>query len=208
MSIGLLCDYLEADEVGIKLTAEELGIDIAYIPFRKVSVGISNDGYRLRSKGNDYSKILGEVEAVLNRTQSKNRRLVAATLLEAMDKCAINPLQVEFLCFSKLRTLITFLKNDIKTPKTVFIPCDSHEATKDGGEIHNEEDIADLIQQEIGDKMVVIKPDAGTHGREIKLAKNREGLLEMLKEIKPSTINPVGVLAQELVQKWFYDLRI
>jgi glutathione synthase/RimK-type ligase-like ATP-grasp enzyme len=208
MTIGLLCDYLEADEIGIKLTAEELGIDIAYIPFRKVSIGISNDGFKLRSKRNNYSEILGEVEAVLNRTQSKNRRVVAATLLEAMDKCAINPLHVEFLCFSKLRTLLTFLKNDIKTPKTVFIPCDPHEVTKDGAEIHNEGDIADLMQHEIGDKMVVIKPDAGTHGREIKLAKNREELLEMLREIKPSTINPVGVLAQELVQKWFYDLRI
>jgi len=30
----------------------------------------------------------------------------------------------------------------------------------------------------------------------------------ILGEVRPSIINPVGVLTQELIQKWFYDLRI
>ena len=55
---------------------------------------------------------------------------------------------------------------------------------------------------------IVIKPDAGTHGKNVQLAKNRDYLVTILKEIHPSIINPVGVLAQKLVQKWFYDLRI
>ncbi|MEM2546479.1 MAG: hypothetical protein QXM37_02490, partial [Candidatus Bathyarchaeia archaeon] len=209
MAIGLLCDYVETDEMGIKLTAKELGIDIVYIPFRKVSIGIGEDGsYNFKSKGNDYSRILKEVEVVLNRAQSKNRRLIAASFLETVDKHAINPLRIEFLCFSKFRVLLCLLKGGIKVPKTVFIPCDSHEFTKDGHEIRNEEHIADLVQLEISDEMLVVKPDAGTHGKEVRLVKGREELIGVLKKIKPSIINPVGVLAQKFVQKWFYDLRI
>jgi len=54
----------------------------------------------------------------------------------------------------------------------------------------------------------VIKPDAGTHGKNVRLAKERTDLLTILGDTEPSIINPIGVLAQKLVQKWFYDLRI
>ena len=77
----------------------------------------------------------------------------------------------------------------------------------DGREIHNEEDIADLLENELVNN-IVVKPDAGTHGKSVKLAKEREELVKILREVEPSIINPVGVLAQNLVQKWFYDLRI
>jgi len=40
------------------------------------------------------------------------------------------------------------------------------------------------------------------------LAKNNEELIANIKAMKPSIINPVGVVAQEVVEKWFYDLRI
>lgn len=208
MSIGLLCDYLETDELGIKLTAEELDIDLTYIPFRKISIKIGDNGYKIRSKGSDHSETLKNVKVVLNRTQSKNRRLMAASLLEALDKPAINPLPVEFICFSKVRTLLFLHKNGVKIPKTIFIPCEPREKTKNGNEIHNEEEIADLIQHELGENWIVIKPDAGTHGKGIELAKNRGELLKALEKIEPSIINPSGVLAQEFVQKWFYDMRI
>ena len=55
---------------------------------------------------------------------------------------------------------------------------------------------------------VVIKPDAGTHGKGIVLSKNREELVANIKQTEPSIINPVGIVAQELIEKWFYDLRI
>ena len=42
----------------------------------------------------------------------------------------------------------------------------------------------------------------------IMLSQNREELEANIKETKPTIINPIGVVAQELVQKWFYDLRI
>ena len=42
----------------------------------------------------------------------------------------------------------------------------------------------------------------------IMLGKNYEELLANIQETKPSIINPIGVVAQELIQKWFYDLRI
>ena len=80
---------------------------------------------------------------------------------------------------------------------------------KNGREIHNEKDIADLFEQEIPlEEGIVIKADAGTHGKMIMLSQNREELEASIKETKPSIINPIGVVAQELVQKWFYDLRI
>jgi glutathione synthase/RimK-type ligase-like ATP-grasp enzyme len=208
MSIGIVYERSETDEMGIKLTARELGIDLAYIPFRKVSVRLDSDGYSIRSKGKTYSKVIEDVDAVLNRVQSKNRRLFAVSILEAFGKYVINPLRVEFVCHSKLRTLLHFWKEGINTPRTVYVPCDSHENTMNGSEIHNEEEIADLIEQELGNREVVIKPDAGTHGKEVKLAKDRGELLRILGETEPSIINPVGILAQKLVQKWFYDLRI
>ena len=208
MSIGILYERSETDEMGIHLTAKELGIDLAYIPFRKVSVRLDRDGYSIRSKGKTYSNVIEEVHVILNRAQSKNRRLFATNLFDALGKYVINPPRVEFICYSKLRTILHFWKEGIKTPRTVYVPCDSHEPTLDGSVIHNEEEIADLIEQELGNGDIVIKPDAGTHGKEVKLAKAREDLLKILGETEPSIINPVGILAQKLVQKWFYDLRI
>ena len=54
----------------------------------------------------------------------------------------------------------------------------------------------------------MIKPDAGTHGNKIVLSKNREQLITNIQETNPSITNPVGIIAQELIRKWFYDLRI
>jgi len=80
---------------------------------------------------------------------------------------------------------------------------------KNGKEIHNEKDIADLFQEEIAlDEGIVIKADAGTHGKMIMLSKNQNELIANIQETKPTIINPIGVVAQELIQKWFYDLRI
>ncbi len=208
MSIGILYERSETDEMGIKLTAEELGIDLEYIPFRKISIRIDKNGYSFKSKGKNYSNVIEDISVVLNRTQSKNRRLFATYLLETFGKHVINPSPVEFVCYSKLRTLLHFWVEGIGIPNTAYVPCDSHETTKDGNEIYNEEEIADLIEQELGNGEIVIKPDAGTHGRMVSLAKNRKELLMNIQEVKPSIINPVGILAQEFVQKWFYDLRI
>ena len=208
MSIAIVYERSETDEMGIKLTAEKLGINLIYIPFRKVSVKLNENGYSVKSLGKNYSKTIESVSVILNRTQSKNRRLVAANIFEAFGKHVINTSHIEFGCYSKLRTLLRFWKAGIKTPVTVYVPCDPHEPTKGGTEIHNEKEIADLIQQELGSGDVVIKPDAGTHGTGVKLAKGKDDLIMILDEVKPSIINPIGVLSQELVQKWFYDLRI
>jgi len=202
MSIGILYERSETDEMGIKLTAEELGINLVYIPFRKVAIRLDEDGYSVRSKGKNYSKTLEDVTVVLNRAQSKNRRFLAANVLEAFGKTVINPSPVEYVCFSKLRTLLHFWKAGIKTPRTVYVPCDSREPTADGDEIRNEEEIANLMQQELGNENIVIKPDAGTHGKNVRLARERNDLLTILRETEPSITNPVGILAQKLVQKW------
>jgi glutathione synthase/RimK-type ligase-like ATP-grasp enzyme len=209
MSIALLYERSENDEMGIKLTAEKMGISLTYIPFRKIALSIHKNGYNAKTKGKDYSNTVKDTAVVLNRAQSKNRRLFAAHAMEILGKKVINPTSTEFVCYSKLRTLMHFWAEGIPIPKTVYVPCDAYDTTKDGKEIHNEEDIADLLQNEIASgEGIVIKPDAGTHGKMILLSKNREELVANIRETKPSIINPVGILAQEYIQKWFYDLRI
>src|SRR3989304_138586 len=209
MSIALLYERSENDENGIKLTAEKLGVNLTFIPFRKIAISISKNGYSAKTKGKDYSSTIKDVAVVLNRAQSKNRRLMASYVMEMFGKKTLNSSQIEFICYSKLRTLLHFWAEGIPIPKTVYVPCDPYDTTKDGKEIHNEEDIADLFQDDIAlDEGIVIKPDAGTHGKMIMLSKNREELVANIRETKPSIINPVGIVAQEFVKKWFYDLRI
>ena len=209
MSIALLYERSETDELGIKQTAEQLGIKLEFIPFRKIALAFSKDGYSFKTKGKDYTDIIKNVGVVLNRAQSKNRRLFASHIMETFGKKAINPSSIEFECYSKLRTLLHFWAWGIPIPKTVYVPCDAVDITRDGREIHNEPDIANLLQDEIAlNEGIVVKPDAGTHGKGIILAKNREELVANIQTTKSSITNPVGILAQELVKKWFYDLRI
>lgn len=209
MSIALLYERSENDENGIKLTAQELGIDLTFIPFRKIALSISNDGFSANTKGKDYTQIIQNTSVVLNRAQSKNRRLQASYIMEQLGKKTLNSSQSEFVCYSKLRTLLNLHKAGIPIPKTVFVPCDATDIMKNGREIHNEKDIADLFEHEIPlSEGIVIKADSGTHGKMIMLSQNREELEANIKETKPTIINPIGVVAQALVQKWFYDLRI
>lgn len=209
MSIALLYERSEADENGIKLTAEQLGINLTYLPFRKIAFSIGKNGFTAKTKGKDYTDTIKDVAVVLNRAQSKNRRLQASYIMELLGKKTLNTSQVEFICYSKLRTLLHFWAEGLPIPKTVYVPCDATDTMKNGREIHNEEDIAELFQNEIPlDTGIIIKPDAGTHGKQILLATDHEQLAANIRDTKPSIINPVGLVAQELVQKWFYDLRI
>jgi glutathione synthase/RimK-type ligase-like ATP-grasp enzyme len=208
LSLAILYEYPETDEEGIKVTAQDMGIDLKYIPFRKISVLIGNGFFSFKSRMTDYGPLIEDVTAVLNRAQSKNRRLYSASILEGLGKYVVNPQRTESICFSKLRTLFEFWKNEIPFPKTVYVPCDSHDLARGGVQIHNEEAVADLVQQDLGNGRIVIKPDAGTHGKEVHLAQDRDSLIEFLGETEPSIINPVGIVAQEFIEKWFYDLRI
>ena len=209
MSIALLYERSENDENGIKLTAQQLGIDLTFLPFRKIALSIGKDGFNAKTKGKDYTHIINDTAVVLNRAQSKNRRLQASYIMEQLGKKTLNTWQSEFVCYSKLRTLLNLWKEGIPVPKTVFVPCDAVDTLKNGKEIHNEKDIADLFMQEFPlSDGIVIKADAGTHGKMITLAKNSEELIANIAETKPTIINPIGVVAQEVIQKWFYDLRI
>jgi glutathione synthase/RimK-type ligase-like ATP-grasp enzyme len=209
MSIALLYERSENDENGIKLTAEKLGVPLTYLPFRKIALAIHKNGYTVKTKGKDYTNIVNDISVVLNRAQSKNRRLYASHTLELFGKKVINNSQIEFTCYSKLRTLLHFWKEGIPIPKTVYVPCDPYDTTKTGTRISNEADIADLLENEIDSaEGIVIKPDAGTHGNKIVLSKTREQLIINIQQTTPSITNPVGIIAQELIRKWFYDLRI
>ncbi len=207
MSIGLLYERSENDENGIKLTAQEMGIDLTFIPFRKIALAIGKDRVKIASKGKDFTETIKSLGVVLNRAQSKNRRIYAATTMETLGKKVVNPSSIEFTCYSKFRTLMHLWAVGLPIPRTVYVPCDSRDTTKDGRVVNNEVDIADLLEQELGTE-VVIKPDAGTHGKGIVMSRNRDELLRNIAEAESSIINPVGIVAQELVDKWFYDLRI
>ena len=209
MSIALLYERSETDETGIKLTAQEMGINLTFVPFRKIALSISKTGFTAKTKGKDYTDELANIIVVLNRSQSKNRRLQASYLMEKLGKKTINSSKIEFTCYSKLRTLLNFWVEGIPIPKTVFVPCDTTDTLKDGREIHNETEIADLLQDSITlEQGIVLKPDSGTHGKGMMLSKNRDQIVQSIKKIRPSIINPVGITAQENVDKWFYDLRI
>ena len=159
MSIALLYERSETDETGIKLTAQEMGIDLTFIPFRKIALTVSKSGVTAKTKGKDYTGPLEDVAVVLNRAQSKNRRLQAGYLMEVLGKKTINSSQIEFICYSKLRTLLHFWKEGIPIPKTVYVPCDATDTLKNGRAIHNENDIADLMQKEIAiDQGIIENP--------------------------------------------------
>ena len=209
MSIALLYERSEPDENGIKFTAQQLGVEVTFLPFRKIELSISSEGFSAKTKGRDYTSIFNNVAIVLNRAQSKNRRLQASYIMEQLGKKTLNTSQAEFVCYSKLRTLLNLWKAGLPIPKTVFVPSDSFDLLRNGQEMHNEKDIAELFQQELPlQEGIVIKADAGTHGKLIMLAKTSDELVANIKETKPSIINPIGVVAQELIDKWFYDLRI
>jgi len=206
--ISILYDQSETDELGIRLTAEQMGVDLGYLPFHKTAVGFSNDGFSYRSVGKDYSEALKETRVVLNRTQSKSRRIFGTTILEALDVEVLNPLTIEMSCQSKIRTLLALYREGIRIPETVYVSCNAVETTKGGGQVDYRGVVADLIEAQLGDGKVVVKPDAGTHGRGVSLAEGHDQLVERLGETGSSIINPSGVVAQEFVPKWFYDLRI
>jgi len=137
MSIALLYERSENDENGIKLTAQQLGINLAFIPFRKIALSISKDGFSAKTKGKDYTDIIENTKVVLNRAQSKNRRLQASCIMEMLGKKTLNSSKIEFICYSKLRTLLHLWKEGLPIPKTVFVPCDAFDILKNGKAIHN-----------------------------------------------------------------------
>jgi len=207
LSVAITYEYAETDEIGIKHTAAEMGIDLVYVPFRKISAALSEEGYGFRSMGRNYIQTIEDIAVILNRAQSKNRRLYAVSFFEALSKDVLNPSSIENLCSSKFRTLLSLWKNGISIPKTVYIPCDPHGFSTNEREVQNEKDITNLLSREL-DEGVVVKPDCGTHGVGVQLAKERKALQKIIGRMEPSLLNPIGVLAQEYVDKWFYDLRI
>jgi len=206
--IAIAYDRSETDELGIRLTAEEMDIDLEYLPFHKIAVVFANHGFTYKSLGRDYTKAIQDIRVILNRTQSKNRRILAAEIFETLKKKVVNPFYVELSCHSKLSVLLAFFANGIPAPKTVYVPCNVQEAKAGGGVLKNNDAISRLTSLHLGNGKVVLKPERATHGRDVALAEGKEALREMLDDYSPSIINPSGVIAQEFIPKWFFDLRI
>ena len=205
--ITILYDRSETDEQGIRYTADQLGIELGYLPFHKVAAGVKNGEFIYKSKGKDLHPSLQDTQVVLNRTQAKHRRILAADILEAYGVHVMNPLGIELNCQSKVRTLLKFWSHGVRIPDTLYMPCNVHEHRPGGGDQNNTATIMQLVTEELGEN-VVIKADQGTHGNGIYLAHDEKSLTEALEKTRPGVINPAGVIAQEHVNKWFYDLRI
>jgi glutathione synthase/RimK-type ligase-like ATP-grasp enzyme len=206
--IAMLYDRSETDELGIQLTAVQMGVELGFLPFHKVALGFDSGGFSYRSLGKDYTEELRDVRVVLNRAQSKSRRMFAASILGALGKEVLNPMPVELNCQSKIRALLAFTNRGVLVPKTVYVPCNTEERVGGGGVRDNSETVSRLIAEQMGSDRMVVKPDAGTHGMGVSLSESREDLQGLLRDVKPSITNPVGVVAQEFIPKWFYDLRI
>jgi glutathione synthase/RimK-type ligase-like ATP-grasp enzyme len=206
--ISILYDQSETDELGIRLTAREMGIELGYIPFYKSAFTFDNNDYNLRTVGRDYTSELKNTRVVINRCQGKNRRIYGTTILEAKEKHVLNPLRVEENCQSKLKTLLNFNNRGIKIPRTTYASPNPKEPIGTGKYQDNIETILDLLEKGIGSDKVVIKPDAGSHGKGVVLSRNKDELREILRKVEQGITNTSGVVGQELIEKWFYDLRI
>lgn len=206
--ISILYDQSETDELGIRLTASEMGIELGYIPFYKSAFTFDNHDYSLRTTGKDYSAELKNTRVVLNRCQSKNRRILGTAILESRGKYTINPLSIEENCQSKLKTLLRFSVEGIKIPKTTYASPNAREPIEHDRYVDNTKAIVFLLEDGLGSDRIVVKPDAGSHGNGVALSDNREELMRLLGKVEQGITNPSGVLGQELIEKWFYDLRI
>jgi len=206
--ISILYDQSESDELGIRLTAQEMGVELGYIPFYKTAFTFDSFDYRLKTTGKDYTPELKNTKVVLNRCQSKNRRIFSTTILESIGKYALNPLSIEEYCQSKLKTLLGFSRNGIKIPRTTYASLNVRERMNMDEYQDNTNSISDLLEDGLGSDKIVIKPDAGSHGNGVSLSRDRDELRGILAVTEQGITNPSGILGQELIQKWFYDLRI
>ena len=206
--ISILYDQSESDELGIRLTAQDLGVELGYIPFYKTAFTFDSLDYSLKTPGKDYTSELKGTRVVLNRCQSKNRRIFGTTILESIGKHTINPLTIEENCQSKLKTLLGFSRRGVKIPRTTYASSNAKERTNKDEYQDNTDSISILLEEGLGSDKIVIKPDAGSHGNGVSLSVDRDELRRILAATEQGITNPSGVVGQELIQKWFYDLRI
>ena len=92
--IALLYDRAETDEQGIRLVAEDMSIDLGFLPFHKVVIGLKDGGLVYRSKGKDHVASLECSKVILNRTQAKHRRVLSSIILESQGNHVLNPVKV------------------------------------------------------------------------------------------------------------------
>jgi glutathione synthase/RimK-type ligase-like ATP-grasp enzyme len=185
-----------------------MGIELDYLPFYKAAIGFNHLSHKYYTPGRDYTMEFNSTKVVLNRCQSKSRRLFGTAFLESLGKYALNPLNIELYCQSKIRTLLAFATNGVKIPRSVYASPNVKELLSSTKIHDNTDSLVSLITQELGKQDIVVKPDAGTHGQGVTKANSVEELREILGDVVQGITHPSGVFAQELIAKWFYDLRI
>ncbi|MEM1553845.1 MAG: hypothetical protein QXS51_00920 [Thermoproteota archaeon] len=192
MKPALFYDNMTCDEMGIILTAEEMGIRLEKIDFSTY--------INVLGEGNDYSP-------VINRCQSKSRRERTSFLIEEQGGYVINPFNVEVLCNNKIFTINKFVKSGVKTAKTAYVPFS---VEKEGDKlIYRLENIEKVIRdvENLFQYPFVIKPERGSRGRNVMMITSRNHFETVLKKWVRSLDSPAGFIVQEPVNKAF-DLRI
>ena len=139
MSIAIMYEHADTDEMGIKLTAEEMGINLVYIPFRKVSVSISNQGYHFKTKYRNLEKKLEspilrlnknraswqkELDDLRKKQKASKKGKNLASLLGLGVKLLLKPLvdpfnNAKILKFVKKRNLLGYYLTSAKTGERV-----------------------------------------------------------------------------------------
>ncbi len=181
-----------AEEVGIMMSGERLGIEVEPVNAKTLLFNIEFNG---------------ECEAYINRCKSANRRLKLAELFDELSTSIINPYPVEKTCNDKSLTTLFFNKNNIPTPKTCFVPYNSF-IDESGNPIFRKDEVFEVANQIIDylSFPIVVKPVLGSWGKRVRLINSKDKLVEELINNLATLDNSTGIYVQEYVPKAF-DVR-
>jgi [lysine-biosynthesis-protein LysW]--L-2-aminoadipate ligase len=181
-----------AEDVGIMLSAERLGIDVEPVNAKTLLFT---------------SEFHGECEVYINRCKSANRRLKLAELFEKTSNPIINPYPTEKICNDKSLTTLLFNKNNIPTPKTCYAPYNSF-VDNGGTPVFRRDEVLEVANQIIDhlNFPIVVKPVLGGWGKRVRLINDEDKLVEELINNLATLDNSTGIYVQEYVPKAF-DVR-
>lgn len=192
MKAGLLYDQLGAEEYGILLAADRVGVQVEALNAKTLLFS---------------SEFRAKHDVYIGRCKSVNRRMKLAELLENFGLSVINSHIVEKNCNDKSLTTILFNRGGIPAPDTCFIPYNSIQDEKGRPFFRREElkEVVEKIESSLTYPMVV-KPVLGSWGKQIRKIEDEKTLRRELMNNFPNMMNHVGFYVQEFIPKAF-DVR-
>jgi [lysine-biosynthesis-protein LysW]--L-2-aminoadipate ligase len=192
MRLGLLYDKIGAEDIGIALAADRMGIDLEAVNARTLLFP------------HDFN---GSHDVYIDRCKSANRRMKMAELLEGRSIPIFQTSTVERNCNDKSLTTILFMKRGLPIPKTCYVPYNTF-LDERGNPVFRREELLEVAKK-IGGNLsfpIVAKPVMGSWGRRVRRIRGEEDLMDALKSNVMTIENSIGIYVQEFVRKPF-DLR-